>query len=160
MDWFLIIILICVVLFLIANSTANQEMQREKQINEQNGTLYKDSTMKYLGGFPTIASNKKCTLELKENSLTINIEEYGNRIISLKNISDIRIISKEQLQKKINLGKLVVFGFYALAFQDTKIVTNDFLQIQYNNGNEDLTLIFVSEKLENTCRRLRSAMNI
>lgn len=159
MQGVLIIGLICVVLFFIANSTANQEIQREREINKENGVLYRDSTTKYLGGFPTITSNKKCTLELKDNGLSINIEEYGSRIISLRNISDIRIVSKEQLQEKINLGKLIVFGFYALAFKDKQIITNDFLQIQYNNGEEDLTLIFTSDKLENTCVRLRNAIS-
>lgn len=161
MQGFLIVIAIIAVLFLIANSTAKQEIQREKEINRESGILYKDSTVKYLGGFPTIEGDKNCTLEIKDIYLNLSIEGNSTRVISLSKIKDVRIISKEQLQEKINLGKLIVFGWLSLAMKkDSKTIVNNFLQIEYNNGTEDLSLIFMSDKLETTCRQLRNSINI
>lgn len=153
----LISIIFFVVLYFIVTSTNEKHQQTLKE----HGILYEDSTMKYLGGFPTVKGNKKCTLRIKDMYLHLYIEGCSNaRIINLNKIKDVRIISKEQLQEKINLGKLIIFGWLSLAMErDKKIVVNNFLQITCNNG-EDLTLILTSENLEDTCKQLRNAINM
>ncbi|MBE6066200.1 MAG: hypothetical protein E7211_00650 [Clostridium lundense] len=153
-------LVVSIIFFIILYFVVTSTNEKHQQTLEEHGISYEDSTMKYLGGFPTIEGDKKCTLRIKDVYLHLSIEGNSTRVISLSKIKDVRIISKEQLQEKINLGKLIVFGALALAFKDKKLAVNNFMQIQYNNGTEDLTLIFTSDKLETTCRRLRSVINI
>ena len=103
-------------------------------------------TCKYYGGFPDISNKKKCTITKKgeEFEYRFSIDTIRHSKIKKTKCS---IITQTQLQEQVSLGKLVVFGIFALGMKNTKELTEEYCKVDITN--EDKTVISIILKHDN-----------
>lgn len=123
--WFIIIIIVLVILILLSNKfKKDDDIKKEK--GKENGILYSSKPInfiRYLGGFPEISANKDMfsNIQIKTDRIFIQIpSKHIEKEILISNVLDAECNTIDQVSKDISLGRMIVFGFWALGMKKTK----------------------------------------
>ena len=107
----------------------------------------------YYGGFRTISNCNECRIYRYKDNTNIVFEVYGNnqRVIKTIPVSLIKgcgIINSQQIQEKVTLGKLLVFGLPALAMKGkNNVLTEEFVKIDLQDNDNSIISIILKVKI-------------
>lgn len=78
------------------------------------------SKIVYKGGHPNINKEKNCTLDIKDDALTINCGLSGMAIIPYYDVVGVHYETSDQIEKRITATRIALLGPFALAFKKKK----------------------------------------
>ena len=133
----LLLFIIIVLAFYFVNQSSNKiEANRPKEfIMESKGI--------YIAGLPDKLSGKDCYITLFENYIEFFFaEDKSTHKMYMQDIKDVRIVSESEIREKVGLGKLIVFGVFALAMKNKKEEYRNLLQIEHNYKGERVTSVY------------------
>lgn len=140
--------------------------QRFKKEDEREGNIVKERgsfKTKYIGGFSDLAGEKFIDIAIKEDSIVIEFkhrEHIPNRIIPMNLIKNIEIKTESQISRDVTLGRMLVFGVFALGMKKESTVVTNYLVITVDNNGEDRSIIFYSTMPEQIVQAVRKIKNI
>lgn len=126
--------------------------------NKKNEELYtkvenKSIPCNYYGGFRTVSNCNECKIyRYKDNSnIVFDISGNNQRItktIPVNRIKGCEIINSQQIQEKVALGKLLVFGLPALAMKGkNNVLTEEFVKIDLQDNDASIISVILKVKI-------------
>lgn len=150
---------ICIMLFLGVIALIiklNHDVVKE---DKENNVIFSD-VCKYIGGISEL-DEKDFTvttvkLQVRPQNLFVDNRPFNTIEIPLKNILEIKVKSKSQIQQEISTGKLLCFGALALGMKNETVNTQSFLIVKYKDvNNEDITFAVETQYAENFNKEIK-----
>lgn len=107
----------------------------------------------YYGGFRTVSNCNECRIYGYKDNTNIVFEIYGNnqritKTIPVNRIKGCEIINSQQIQEKVALGKLLVFGLPALAMKGkNNVLTEEFVKIDLQDNDGSIISVILKVKI-------------
>lgn len=120
----------------------NQSIEKDK--NEL-GILYQEFSAKYLGGLPYVYGVKKVDIKVYKETFCLDIKGYKKVCFDKSNINNVEIIKHNQVVDEINIGKVEVFGYFALGMQDKKTIIKKYVAVTINDESLNRYVIIESK---------------
>ena len=135
-------------------------MQNDKIEDKTNGLRFSSTDLIFIGGFPDREGGKRSLINVYNNYIEIFLERNLEKTIFNPNLINCEIISKEQLDKDISIGRVLMFGVIGgLLFKKDKLKVRNFIKLTFKDGNNERNLIFTSEnKIEELTRNIRNSI--
>lgn len=143
------VIAIIIIIFLFIGLIGLGEQQEQDKKNE---VLFRGEG-EYLGGLSDTEGGKKFTCIFDKNNIAFKGKLTMR--IRISNIKNIAIKSEMQIQSDISLGKMVVFGVFALAMKNKKTVVNNYSVMNIYQHGKDQTIILRMQDNEKFVRQIQ-----
>jgi F0F1-type ATP synthase membrane subunit a len=157
MMYFILILMVVFVVVLLS-------LQETK--NKDNNVLFSCTTADaiYCGGFEDIEGGKKTAIGIYKEKIQLFILKKNSnyfdgytKIIDISKIKNAAIKSETQVQSEIGLGKMLIFGVFALAMKNKRTTVNNYVIIDYYNGDSLQSIALstsMNEKIVQTIKQL------
>lgn len=137
-----ILLLVAIVLFLIIHGSIRASEANEPTLDnglKKKYFIWRD--LEYVGGIDGIYDLTKVNISMSnDNILAIDFDgkyKNYNKRIRMGDIQSVIIQTEEQIKNDVTLGRLVMFGVFALAMKKEKRYMEKYLIINYlGNGQE------------------------
>jgi hypothetical protein len=166
--WWGYVIAIAVILGIMGGNKSVEDRikAKEKALQKLNGEGIQTEkflrTENYIGGHPDINSFLKNTVIYKNNNdfeiyvpytdqadiSNIKVEYSKEGIIPIQSIKNISIEDKTTIDKRVSLGRAVLFGPLAFGMQKTIKKEEAYLNISWNDGKFDHETLFQFQTLQ------------
>lgn len=155
--WWILIIGACVLFVIKCNNDA------EKQIKNRND-YYKANDLKslgrfglsYHGGYKNAGFTENAHIEVFENKIRIELKGDAknpfiiDRFYTYDKILDIELKTEQDIKESISLGKLLVFGVFALGMKGkSKTISQEYIVLRVKENDNEIDLIFQTEQYYN-----------
>ena len=128
--------------------------------NKNNEEFYskvdKSIPCNYYGGFRTVSGCNRCDIYCYKDKTKIGFKLYKDsqgvqeviKTIPVNIIKGCEIVNTQQVQEKIALGKMLVFGLPALAMKGNKnILTQEFVKIDIQDNDGSIISVLLKVKI-------------
>lgn len=144
---FLIIVLIIIALMVWNIVSLNKQWDKRYSTRNNKSELYIGT---YIGGLDDVLSGSGVKVWNHNTKLRIEYEKVDNNVdfANFNKINSIKIVSKDYIKEKVSLGKVLVFGVFALGMKDSKKIYENFIQIEYKDqkDRDKIAIIDLNEK--------------
>lgn len=112
------------------------------------GSKPKENTIrsrgKYIAGLPDKLSGKEFYIDIFNNYVELFfVDGRITHKIPWEDIQDVRIVSQEHVKNEVSLGRLAVFGVFALAMKKNKEEYKNMLQLTHKYQGEIVSSIYI-----------------
>lgn len=94
----------------------------------------------YIGGLSNLVAPVSMSIELFPEYLLLKYNDKEIKIDKI-NIKSIEVMTKQQIESQVGLGKLLVFGVLAFGMKKKKEVIENYLVLKYKDCNEEKNII-------------------
>lgn len=148
MKLLLVLITIIIIVFVFKQTT------KQLEEDEAKGIKFKEFGAKFLGGLPDVEGNKKVDIILNKTKLELYINGR-EKSIPVHSIKNAEIKTNQQIANEVSLGKLLVFGIFALGMKNEKTIIKNYVDVTFNDNGTNRDIILESTDNEGLVRQLR-----
>lgn len=122
----------------------------KKMKNRMKDTIAIDQG-KYISGFKDIYAGSDVIYEIQKDKLKLFLDNRNNpaiKIIDFKDITDIKLVTKEFVKQKVSLGKFLLFGAFSLAMKESVLEYDSYLGIVLNSDEDGMIVVNLKDNLK------------
>lgn len=100
-------------------------------------------SVEYEGGHPNITKDGDVSVTIKQDTVTVSKGIFGGIFtFSVSSITDIRIETQHEIERRYTATRLVLLGPLALAFKKKKDIKHKYLTIEFSEGVISYLVVF------------------
>lgn len=159
----IIFIILLIVIVLIFFGLKESSKTDDEYALENGCKLYFRSDFRYIGGIKnkiiTNENSRFCYFICKDDDFMLT-NRIGDIITSFKrdDILEVLIENQNEIERKVSLGKVALFGVFALAMPSNKESVRNFVVIRFKKDNEEISLI-LEPYSDGLCNNVNEVVN-
>lgn len=141
------IIIIGIMLYMLAMVilylNGRKKVEAKLNYNNREGIVYYEY-IKLIGGIPNILGGRNGELKMTKDNITLEfngVDGMKKYKISKNDFINAEIMSKETIENKVSIGKLLCFGVLAFGMKNKKQIIDNYVVINHMVENDKKSIV-------------------